>query len=41
LIEPLLVAIHAGDVIVVKGSLGSRMAVIVEALRVRCQGATS
>jgi UDP-N-acetylmuramoyl-tripeptide--D-alanyl-D-alanine ligase len=41
LIEPLLAAVRAGDVIVVKGSLGSRMAVIVEALKVRLQGASS
>ena len=32
LIDPLLDAIHPGDVITVKGSLGSRMAPIVDAL---------
>jgi UDP-N-acetylmuramoyl-tripeptide--D-alanyl-D-alanine ligase len=41
LIEPLLAAVRAGDVIVVKGSLGSRMAVIVDALKVRLQGVSS
>ena len=33
LVEPLLAAVKPGDVIMVKGSLGSRMAVIVEALK--------
>jgi UDP-N-acetylmuramoyl-tripeptide--D-alanyl-D-alanine ligase len=41
LIEPLVAAVRAGDVIVVKGSLGSRMAVIVDALRSRFQGVSS
>jgi UDP-N-acetylmuramoyl-tripeptide--D-alanyl-D-alanine ligase len=38
LVEPLLAQLRAGDVIVVKGSLGSRMAVIVDALKTRFQG---
>jgi UDP-N-acetylmuramoyl-tripeptide--D-alanyl-D-alanine ligase len=38
LVEPLLAAVRAGDVIVIKGSLGSRMAVIVDALKARFQG---
>jgi UDP-N-acetylmuramoyl-tripeptide--D-alanyl-D-alanine ligase len=41
LVEPLLAVVRAGDVIVVKGSLGSRMAVVVDALKVRFQGAAS
>jgi UDP-N-acetylmuramoyl-tripeptide--D-alanyl-D-alanine ligase len=35
LMAPMLEAVAAGDVVMVKGSLGSRMAVVVEALRVR------
>jgi UDP-N-acetylmuramoyl-tripeptide--D-alanyl-D-alanine ligase len=35
LTAPMLEAVAAGDVVMVKGSLGSRMAVVVEALRVR------
>ncbi len=41
LVERLLAEVRAGDVIMVKGSLGSRMAVIVDALKVRLQGAAS
>jgi UDP-N-acetylmuramoyl-tripeptide--D-alanyl-D-alanine ligase len=38
LVEPLLAAVKAGDVIMIKGSLGSRMAVIVDALKARFRG---
>jgi UDP-N-acetylmuramyl pentapeptide synthase len=33
LIEPLLAAIQSGDIIMVKGSLGSKMAVVVDAIK--------
>jgi UDP-N-acetylmuramyl pentapeptide synthase len=33
LVEPLTKALRAGDVVMVKGSLGSRMGVVVEALK--------
>jgi UDP-N-acetylmuramoyl-tripeptide--D-alanyl-D-alanine ligase len=35
LVEPLIAALQSGDTVLVKGSLGSRMAVIVEALKGR------
>lgn len=39
LAEPLLGTVRAGDVVMVKGSLGSRMAPVVEALKARRAGA--
>jgi UDP-N-acetylmuramyl pentapeptide synthase len=39
LAEPLLAAVRRGDVIVVKGSLGSRMGLLVEGLRTRFSAA--
>jgi UDP-N-acetylmuramoyl-tripeptide--D-alanyl-D-alanine ligase len=38
---PLLAAVSGGDVIMIKGSLGSRMAPLVEALKRRLQGETA
>jgi UDP-N-acetylmuramoyl-tripeptide--D-alanyl-D-alanine ligase len=38
---PLLAAVTGGDVIMIKGSLGSRMAPLVEALKRRLQGETA
>jgi UDP-N-acetylmuramoyl-tripeptide--D-alanyl-D-alanine ligase len=39
LVEPLSQALRAGDVVMVKGSLGSRMGVVVEALKERLTAA--
>jgi len=39
LVEPLAKALRAGDVVMIKGSLGSRMGVVVEALRERLTAA--
>jgi UDP-N-acetylmuramoyl-tripeptide--D-alanyl-D-alanine ligase len=39
LVEPLAKALRAGDVVMVKGSLGSRMGVVVEALKERLTAA--